>query len=76
GAKALSIALKTNQSLRSLNLQENSLGMDGAIFIGNALKGNHNLTYINLKDNGIGESGAKVVSDAIRTDALECVVDI
>ncbi|KAI5624163.1 NLR family CARD domain-containing protein 3, partial [Silurus asotus] len=76
GAKALSIALKSNQSLRSLNLQENSLGMDGAIFIGNALKGNHKLTYINLKDNGIGESGAKVVSDAIRSDALECVVDI
>lgn len=28
------------------SLQENSLGMDGAIFIATALKGNHQLTYI------------------------------
>lgn len=30
----------------SASLQENSLGMDGAIFIATALKGNHQLTYI------------------------------
>lgn len=29
-----------------ISLQENSLGMDGAIFIATALKGNHQLTYI------------------------------
>lgn len=30
----------------SRSLQENSLGMDGAICIATALKGNHGLTYI------------------------------
>lgn len=30
------------------SLQENSLGMDGAIFIATALRGNHQLTYIKL----------------------------
>ena len=29
-----------------LSLQENSLGMDGAICIATALKGNHGLTYV------------------------------
>lgn len=28
------------------SLQENSLGLDGAIFIATALKGNHQLAYI------------------------------
>lgn len=31
---------------RVCSLQENSLGMDGAIFIATALRGNHQLTYI------------------------------
>lgn len=30
----------------SCSLQENSLGMDGAICIATALKGNHGLTYV------------------------------
>lgn len=30
----------------SRSLQENSLGMDGAICIATALKGNHGLTYV------------------------------
>lgn len=30
----------------SHSLQENSLGMDGAICIATALKGNHGLTYV------------------------------
>uniref|UniRef100_A0A669EF51 NLR family CARD domain containing 3 n=1 Tax=Oreochromis niloticus TaxID=8128 RepID=A0A669EF51_ORENI len=75
--KALAHALLSNSTMQLLDLQENnSLGMDGAIFIATALKGNHQLTYINLQGNGIGESGAKVISDAIRASASGCVVDI
>lgn len=60
----------------SRSLQENSLGMDGAICIATALKGNHGLTYVNLQGNCIGQSGAKVISDAIRTNSPDCVVDV
>uniref|UniRef100_A0A8C5EKB6 NLR family CARD domain-containing protein 3-like n=1 Tax=Gouania willdenowi TaxID=441366 RepID=A0A8C5EKB6_GOUWI len=75
-AKALANALKINRNLKSLNLQENSLGMDGAIFIATAMKENNHLQYINLQGNSIGKSGAKVISDAIRVSAPACVVDI
>lgn len=35
-----------SDSPASRSLQENSLGMDGAICIATALKGNHGLTYV------------------------------
>uniref|UniRef100_A0A8C3NA47 Uncharacterized protein n=1 Tax=Geospiza parvula TaxID=87175 RepID=A0A8C3NA47_GEOPR len=60
----------------SRSLQENSLGMDGAICIAMALKGNHGLTYVNLQGNLIGHSGARMIADAIRTNAPDCVVDV
>uniref|UniRef100_A0A8C5EKC7 NLR family CARD domain-containing protein 3-like n=1 Tax=Gouania willdenowi TaxID=441366 RepID=A0A8C5EKC7_GOUWI len=62
--------------VHSCSLQENSLGMDGAIFIATAMKENNHLQYINLQGNSIGKSGAKVISDAIRVSAPACVVDI
>lgn len=43
---ATSLWLVLSDPPASRSLQENSLGMDGAICIATALKGNHGLTYV------------------------------
>ncbi|KAG0363320.1 hypothetical protein BGX24_004911, partial [Mortierella sp. AD032] len=62
----LAETLKTNSSLTTLNLRENSIGENGAVALSKALKTNSTLTTLDLLGNSIGENGAVAVSEALK----------
>ncbi|KAF9342197.1 hypothetical protein BGX26_008085, partial [Mortierella sp. AD094] len=66
---ALSAALKTDTTLTTLNLQNNSIESNGVQALSEALKTNSTLTTLNLERNSIGDSGAQVLSEALKTNS-------
>jgi Ran GTPase-activating protein (RanGAP) involved in mRNA processing and transport len=62
---ALSHVLESNNTLTSLNLQGNNIGLEGSIAIGRALEKNTTLTQLHLKINPIGNNGIIALSRAL-----------
>ncbi|KAI8606157.1 hypothetical protein EDD21DRAFT_349318 [Dissophora ornata] len=61
-------SLKTNNPLTILNLENNSIGNDGALALSEALKTNTTLTTLNLQRNSIEKEGALALSEALKTN--------
>ena len=73
GAEALSIGLKENKSLTSLDLRGKGygggrIGPRGAMALASAIAVNGSLTKINVSWNSFGSEGAKVFADALRVN--------
>ncbi|KAF9375877.1 hypothetical protein BGX21_003661 [Mortierella sp. AD011] len=61
-------SLKTNTTLTTLNLGDNSIGNEGALALPEALKTNTTLIPLRLQDNSIGKEGALALSEALKTN--------
>ncbi|KAI8595485.1 hypothetical protein EDD21DRAFT_420616 [Dissophora ornata] len=61
-------SLRSNNPLTTLNLQNNSIGNEGALSLSEALKTNTTLTTLNLANNSIGQEGALSLSEALKTN--------
>jgi len=62
----LATGLKSNTSLKSLNLDSNSFGDEGIQYLSEILKVNASLTKLSLKGNHFGEEGAQCLADALK----------
>ncbi len=60
--------LKTDRTLRELNLYFNQIEKGGAIALAKALKSNDSLRELNLNYNHIGEEGAIALAEALRSN--------
>jgi Ran GTPase-activating protein (RanGAP) involved in mRNA processing and transport len=65
-ATSIASALKKNQSLTSLNLQNNQVQDEGAIALASALEKNQSLTNLDLVCNQIGAKGGKAIASALK----------
>ncbi|KAF9990533.1 hypothetical protein BGZ75_001406 [Mortierella antarctica] len=72
----LAEVLKTNSTLSTLTLQNNSIGDDGAKALGEALKTNSTLTTLDLNNNSIGDDGAKMLGEALKTNSTLVTLDL
>lgn len=66
GSKCLSLALRTNGTLTSLDLTRSYIDAEA---LSEGLKVNAALTSLNLASNWIGDSGAKALSDVLQVNA-------
>ena len=73
---ALSEALKVNSTLTTINLEQNSIGPEGAAALSEALKVNSTLTTINLYGNSIGHEGAAALSKALKANSTLTTMDL
>ncbi|KAF9952842.1 hypothetical protein BGZ72_005874 [Mortierella alpina] len=62
-------ALKTNSTLATLNLYNNSIGSDGAKALAEALKTNSTLATLDLQRNSIRDDGAKALAEALKINS-------
>ncbi|KAG0005602.1 hypothetical protein BGZ79_003513 [Entomortierella chlamydospora] len=62
-------SLKTNTTLTTLNLKDNSIGKEGALALSQSLKTNTVLTTLNLRNNSIGNEGALALLEALKVNA-------
>ncbi|KAF8925408.1 hypothetical protein BGZ47_003281, partial [Haplosporangium gracile] len=69
GAQVPAEALKTNSTLTTLNLRNNSIGDNGAVALAEALKINSALTTFNLKINPIRDNGAQALTKALKSNS-------
>ncbi|KAL0238597.1 hypothetical protein GEMRC1_013070 [Eukaryota sp. GEM-RC1] len=65
-----------NGSVTELDLQENSIGNEGAIALAEALKVNSTVTQINLVVNSIGTEGAIALADALKVNSTVTRIDL
>ena len=65
GAKAVSMALRSDSVVTTLNLHDNSIRESGGIWIAKCLKHNCCLGSLDLSGNPIGTKGADAVADAL-----------
>ena len=68
GATQLADALRTNTSVRLLQLGANSIGEAGATQLADALRTNTSVKTLGLSGCKIGEAGARQLADALRTN--------
>jgi len=76
GAKLLAPALKTNVSLRFLNLDSCKIGVSGMKSIADALKTNTSIKQISLYRNIIDVDGARALGEALKTNTTLTFIDI
>ncbi|KAI9237252.1 MAG: hypothetical protein BYD32DRAFT_461734 [Podila humilis] len=62
-------ALKTNLTLSTLYLDNNSIRDNGVLALSEALKTNSTLTTLNLRYNSIGEDEALALAEALKTNS-------
>ena len=55
-----------NNSITTLDLGGNNIGVEGAKAIAEALKVNESITELNLYNNNIGDEGAKAIAEALK----------
>ncbi|KAF9176758.1 hypothetical protein BGZ50_009716 [Haplosporangium sp. Z 11] len=72
----LADALKTNSTLTTLDLRNNSIGDNGAQALSEALKINSTLTTLDLSANSIGDNGAVALSEAFKTNSTLITLDL
>ncbi|KAG1709551.1 hypothetical protein DVH05_020201 [Phytophthora capsici] len=65
-ADSLAVALRNNQSIVDLRLEDNALPEEGARRILHALKSNRSVRTLSLVDNNIGEGGFRALSELLR----------
>jgi hypothetical protein len=65
GVKNLSEALKTNSTIKSLNLYRNIVDVDGARSLGEAMKHNKVISFLDIGHNRIRITGLKAIIDGI-----------
>jgi len=68
GVHQLAEVLKTNESLRKLNLMGNEIGVQGALDLASALKVNETLLSLNLLYNQMGNEGAKALAESLKSN--------
>jgi hypothetical protein len=66
GAAALVEALKTNSTLKKLNLCYNQIGDEGATALGKALKTNSTIKILGIYGNQIGDEGETVIWEGLK----------
>ncbi|KAK3831131.1 MAG: hypothetical protein J3R72DRAFT_425615 [Linnemannia gamsii] len=66
---ALAGILKTNSTLVTLDLQNNSIRYDGAKALAEALKTNSTLATLDLQYNWIGGNGAEALAEALKSNS-------
>jgi hypothetical protein len=71
GAAALAEALKTNATLRRLDLRANEIGGDGALALGLMLGQNCTLRVLQLSTNNLGVTGAKQLAKSLNRGGSE-----
>jgi len=65
GVKYLSDALKSNNTVTTLDLGNHKIGSDGAKYLSVALENNTTITRLNLYGNNIGPEGIMYLSDVL-----------
>jgi len=68
GIIAITEALKTNESLKEIDLSGNLIKEQGAKYVSEALKINKMITSINLGGNQLRVEGAKHISEALKVN--------
>ncbi|XP_033106713.1 leucine-rich repeat-containing protein 74A-like isoform X2 [Anneissia japonica] len=63
GAKAIAIPLVTNTSVLTLDLEDNWIESDGAIYIADMMKENCYIADLNMSENKIGSKGAPAMCE-------------
>ena len=76
GAAAISMAVKVNSSLTSLDLSADSIGDAGASSLSQALTTNSSLTSLDLRGNSSGEAGASSLSQALTGNSSLTSLDL
>ena len=66
GTAALSEALKSNNTLETLELYENQIGVAGAQSLAGMLQVNRSLNALDLRRNDIGDAGQQAIREAWR----------
>ncbi|KAI8595623.1 hypothetical protein EDD21DRAFT_420478, partial [Dissophora ornata] len=69
-------SLKTNNPLTTLNLENNSIGNEGALALSEALKINTTLTTLDLGGNSIGRKGALALSEALKINTTLATLNL
>ncbi|XP_044177994.1 NLR family CARD domain-containing protein 3-like isoform X2 [Acropora millepora] len=72
----LYLALRVNTSLTSLDLSQNSIGVEGASSLSQTLRVNTSLTSLCLYWNSIGDDGASSLSEALRVNTSLTSLDL
>jgi len=67
---------KNDTRLKEVNLNNKSIGDEGAKALANALRTNSTVTVLNLGDNSIGDEGAKALSNALLTNSTLTELDL
>ena len=67
-AEKLGRALRTNNTLTTLNLGSTQVSDPGATAIGNALQTNSTLTTLNLRGTRVSDRGATAIANALQTN--------
>ncbi|KAJ8309394.1 hypothetical protein KUTeg_014268 [Tegillarca granosa] len=76
GAKAIAFPLKSNRTIRKINLEGNWIGATGCEYIAATLKDNLYVSEIHLGENRIGNAGAEALCDMLLKNDLIHSVDI
>ena len=72
----ISVLLRFNASLTSLDLTYNKIRDDGATSLAGALRVNASLTELSLRNNDIGPAGGKAIGKALRVNASLTSIDV
>uniref|UniRef100_A0A6B2L9A5 Uncharacterized protein n=1 Tax=Arcella intermedia TaxID=1963864 RepID=A0A6B2L9A5_9EUKA len=72
----ISLGLKSNNSLRTLELSKNSIGSDGVASLFQALQSNSTLTSLSLSFNNIEDYGMTSISQALQASNTLTYLDI
>eukprot|EP01105_Mastigella_eilhardi_P020369 TRINITY_DN4846_c0_g1_i5.p1 TRINITY_DN4846_c0_g1~~TRINITY_DN4846_c0_g1_i5.p1 ORF type:complete len:305 (-),score=58.34 TRINITY_DN4846_c0_g1_i5:58-972(-) len=72
----LAAALRVNHHLAELNITYNSIGDEGARYIGEALQANDTLAVLNLEDNGITAKGVESICAALHLNVALSSIDL
>nr|XP_022321253.1 leucine-rich repeat-containing protein 74B-like isoform X3 [Crassostrea virginica] len=70
GARALAIALLSNDSITSLDLEDDGIEAEGAIAIAEMLEINQNITDVNISENCIGTKGLRAISKLMANNSV------
>ncbi|KAL0242519.1 hypothetical protein GEMRC1_005082 [Eukaryota sp. GEM-RC1] len=62
-------ALKTNTTVTSVDLEDSSIGAEGAKALAEALKVNASITSVSLAENSIGDEGVSALAEALKVNA-------
>lgn len=78
GVTSLANGMKTNRSLRSVNLKWNSIGKDnsGVAALCEVLKGNLTIKLVDLRNNHIDSEGARHIAEMLKTNSTITHLDL